>query len=191
MGMSSSESATALKRTVIIAIFAAVAVVLSLVEAQIPLSGMGLVPGAKLGLANIMILTCIFFLRGRDAFLLVVLKTLLTAFILGTFSSLLFSLFGSLFSFVVMFLLMLIGGKQLSLIGISIAGGVAHNIGQLLAASMVFASLSIFYYLPMLLITGVVTGVAVGFAVRYLVTSLSKISLFEEFLDDPGDAAKG
>lgn len=61
MPMSSSESATALKRTVIIAIFAAVAVVLSLIEAQIPLSGMGLVPGAKLGLANIMILTCIYF----------------------------------------------------------------------------------------------------------------------------------
>jgi heptaprenyl diphosphate synthase len=48
---------------------------------------------------------------------------------------------------------------------------------------MVFSSLSIFYYLPMLLITGVVTGIAVGYAVRYLVASLSKISLFEEFLD--------
>lgn len=181
MPMSSSESATALKRTVIIAIFAAIAVVLSLIEAQIPLSGM-MVPGAKLGLANIMILTCINFLRGRDAFLLVILKTLLTAFLLGTFSSLLFSLFGSLFSFVVMFVLMLISGKgkSISLIGISIAGGIAHNIGQLLAASMVFSSLSIFYYLPMLLITGVVTGIAVGYAVRYLVASLSKISLFED-----------
>lgn len=84
-----------------------------------------------------------------------------------------------------MFVLMLISGKgkSISLIGISIAGGIAHNIGQLLAASMVFASLSIFYYLPMLLITGVVTGIAVGYAVRYLVASLSKISLFEEFLD--------
>lgn len=185
MPMSSSESATALKRTVIIAIFAAVAVVLSLIEAQIPLSGMGLVPGAKLGLANIMILTCIYFLRGRDALMLVILKTLLTAFLLGTFSSLMFSLFGSLFSFIVMFVLMLLSGKgkSISLIGISIAGGIAHNIGQLLAASMVFASLSIFYYLPMLLITGVVTGIAVGYAVRYLVASLSKISLFEEFLD--------
>lgn len=191
MGMSSSESATALKRTVIIAIFSAVAVVLSLIEAQIPLAQLGLVPGAKLGLANIMILTCIYFLRGRDAFLLVILKTLLTAFLLGTFSSLLFSLLGSLFSFVVMFLLMLVSSKQISLIGISIAGGVAHNIGQLLAASMVFASLSIFYYLPMLLIAGVVTGIAVGYAVRYLVASLSKISIFEEFLDDPADASKG
>ncbi|AIQ50457.1 MULTISPECIES: Gx transporter family protein [Paenibacillus] len=183
MAMSSKESATALKRTVIISIFAAVAVVLSIVEAQIPLAGMGLMPGAKLGFANIMILTCIYFLRGRDAFVLVILKTLLTAFLLGTFSSLLFSLFGSLLSFVVMFLLVRFSGKRLSVIGISIAGGLAHNTGQLLAASMVFNSASILYYLPILLVTGIVTGILVGFAVRYLVASLSKISLFEEFLD--------
>ncbi|AIQ39050.1 Gx transporter family protein [Paenibacillus sp. FSL R7-0297] len=186
MPMSSSESATALKRTVIIAIFAAVAVVLSIVEAQIPLAGMGLMPGAKLGFANIMILTCIYFLRGRDVFVLVILKTLLTAFLLGTLSSLLFSLFGSLFSFVVMFALVKLGGKRFSVIGISIAGGLAHNTGQLLAASFVFNSTSIFYYLPILLITGIVTGIAVGFAVRYVVDSLSKISLFEEFLNGPG-----
>jgi heptaprenyl diphosphate synthase len=183
MPMSSKDSTTALKRTVIIAIFAAVAVVLGILEAQIPLVGVGLMPGAKLGFANIMILTCIYFLRGRDALLLVVLKTLLTAFLLGTFSSLLFSLCGSLLSFVVMFLLVRLGGKKFSLIGISIAGGLAHNVGQLLAASAIFDSLSILYYLPLLLITGVVTGIAVGYAVRYLVASLSKISLFEEFLE--------
>ncbi|GJM77374.1 hypothetical protein HMSSN036_95900 [Paenibacillus macerans] len=67
-----------LKRTVIVAIFAAVAVVLSLVESIIPVN-MG-VPGAKLGLANIMVLTCLYFLRTRDAFMMVLLKTLLTAF---------------------------------------------------------------------------------------------------------------
>ncbi|ASA25442.1 Gx transporter family protein [Paenibacillus donghaensis] len=183
MPMSSSESATVLKRTVIIAIFAAVAVVLGLIEAQIPLVGMGFMPGAKLGFANIMVLTCIYFLRGRDALVLVILKTLLTAFLLGTFSSLLFSLLGSLLSFVVMFLLLKLFGKKFSLIGISIAGGLAHNVGQLLGAAMVFDSASILYYLPVLLISGVVTGIAVGFAVRYLVDSLSKISLFEEFLD--------
>ncbi|SEU29934.1 Gx transporter family protein [Paenibacillus sp. NFR01] len=186
MPMSSSESATILKRTVIVAIFAAVAVVLSIVEAQIPLAGMGLMPGAKLGFANIMILTCIYFLRGRDAFVLVLLKTLLTAFVLGTFSSLLFSLFGSMLSFIVMFLLVRFSGKRLSVIGISIAGGLAHNTGQLLAASIVLDSMSTFYYFPVLLITGVVTGIIVGFAVRYLIASLSKLALFEEFLNRPG-----
>lgn len=59
-----------------------------------------------------MILTCIYFLRGRDVLVLVILKTLLTAFLLGTLSSLLFSLFGSLFSFIVMFALVKLGRKN-------------------------------------------------------------------------------
>ncbi|KAA9001023.1 Gx transporter family protein [Paenibacillus spiritus] len=180
--MSSRDSALALKRTVIIAIFAAVAVVLGIVEAQIPLSSVGLMPGAKLGLANIMVLTCIYFLRARDALTLVILKTLLTAFLLGTFSSLLFSLFGSLLSFAVMLLLMRMGKNRLSLVGVSVAGGVAHNVGQLVAASIVMNASSIMYYLPVLLIFGLVTGVVVGIAVRYLTESLSQISLFEDFL---------
>ncbi|WP_230202460.1 Gx transporter family protein [Paenibacillus ihumii] len=178
-----SESSTLmLKRTVIVAIFAAVAVVLSLIESMIPIN-MG-VPGAKLGLANIMVLTCLYFLRARDALTMVLLKTLLTAFIFGTFSSFLFSIMGALFSFAAMWFLLLVGRKRLSMIGISIVGGIAHNIGQLTAASLYFLTTKIFYYLPMLLITGVLTGIAVGIAVRYLIPALSRLSLFESFLTD-------
>ncbi|MDR0269194.1 Gx transporter family protein [Paenibacillus sp.] len=180
MPLSNEESSVVLKRTVMIAIFAAVAVVLSIAESMIPVNIQ--IPGAKLGLANIMILTCLYFLRARDALTLVVLKTLLTAFIFGTFSSLMFSLFGSLFSFAIMALLMKLGRRRLSLVGISIVGGIAHNIGQLTAASIVFATLNIFYYLPALLISGIATGILVGIAVRYLVPSLARLSLFEPFL---------
>ncbi|MFD1177377.1 Gx transporter family protein [Paenibacillus puldeungensis] len=176
------HASLALKRTVIIAIFAAVAVVLSLIESIIPINMS--VPGAKLGLANIMVLTCLYFLRARDAFMMVVLKTLLTAFIFGTFSSFLFSFMGALFSFVAMWFLLLIGRKRLSMIGISIIGGIAHNIGQLTAAALYFNTSKIFYYLPMLLIMGVLTGIAVGIAVRYLIPSLSKLSLFDGFLSE-------
>ena len=178
MPLSTNRSAQQLKKTVVIAIFAAVAVVLSIVESLIPLNMS--VPGAKLGLANIMVLTCLYFMRGRDALALIVLKTILTAMIFGTFSSFLFSLFGALFSFVVMYGLLKISGKRLSLIGISIAGGVAHNIGQLTAASLIFSTSSIFYYLPMLLLTGIATGIVIGFAVRYLVPSLSRLPMFGE-----------
>ncbi|MDO3411428.1 Gx transporter family protein [Saccharibacillus sp. CPCC 101409] len=175
-----AEESLLLKKTVILAIFSAAAVVLSVVEAMIPL-GTLMVPGAKLGLANIMILTCLYFLDGKDTFLLVVLKTLLTAMILGTFSMLLFSLFGAMLSFVVMFGLMKISRRKLSLIGISVAGGIAHNIGQLAAAAIVIDSSSIFYYLPMLMIMGVATGVVVGIAVRYLINSLSNMKMFAPF----------
>ena len=181
MPLSINESALLLKKTVIIAIFAAVAVVLSIVVSLIPVNLS--VPGAKLGLANIMVLTCLYFLRGRDALTLIMLKTVLTAMIFGTFSSFLFSLFGAIFSFVVMYGLLKISGKRLSLIGISIAGGVAHNIGQLTAASIIFKTSSIFYYLPALLLTGIVTGILIGISVRYLVPSLSKLSLFAGFTD--------
>ncbi|MBA9088343.1 heptaprenyl diphosphate synthase [Fontibacillus solani] len=182
MSSLNEHSSIALKRTVIVSIFAAVAVVLSLVEALIPVNMS--VPGAKLGLANIMVLTCLYFLRPRDALMMVVLKTLLTAFIFGTFSSLLFSIMGAMFSFVAMWFLLLVGRKRLSLIGISIIGGIAHNIGQLTAATLYFKTSKIFYYLPMLMIMGVLTGVAVGIAVRYLVPALSKLSLFEDFLKE-------
>lgn len=182
MPLSAESSTQLLKRTVLIAIFAAVAVVLSLVEHMIPINLQ--VPGAKLGLANIMILTCLYFLRGRDALLVVFLKTILAALVLGTFSSFLFSLMGSLFSFAVMWVLMLLGRGRLSMIGISIMGGVAHNIGQLTAAAIVFQTLNIFYYLPVLLLTGVVTGIMVGIAVRYLIPALSRVSLFQGFVKE-------
>lgn len=182
-----NETAVILRKTVIIAIFAAVAVVLSIVESLIPVNFS--VPGAKLGLANIMVLTCLYFLRGRDALMLIFLKTVLTAMIFGTFSSFLFSLFGAVFSFAVMYGLLRISGKRLSLIGISIAGGVAHNIGQLTAASFIFKTSSIFYYLPVLLLTGIATGILIGIAVRYLVPSLSKLALFADFSKKHAEAA--
>ncbi|MHA0857086.1 Gx transporter family protein [Paenibacillus sp. CMAA1364] len=179
MSLSTEESTRVLKRIVIVAIFAAVAVVLSIVESIIPVNLQ--IPGAKLGLANIMILTCLYFLRGRDALMLVILKTIITAFIFGTFSSMLFSLFGSLFSFIVMFAVMKLGRNQVSLIGVSVIGGVAHNFGQITAASIVFQTTNIYYYLPLLLLTGLITGILVGMAVKYLVPSLTKLSLFDEF----------
>ncbi|MCR8645271.1 Gx transporter family protein [Paenibacillus sp. N1-5-1-14] len=179
MPSSNNDSTTALKKVIILAIFAAVAVVLSIVEAMIPVSFS--IPGAKLGLANIMVLTCLYFLNGKDTLTLVVLKTILTSFIFGTFSSFLFSFFGAMASFVVMYVLMKLGRNQLSLIGISIAGGLAHNTGQLAAAMIVLKSSAIFYYLPALMLTGIATGIFVGIAVKYLVNSLSKLSLFEAF----------
>lgn len=172
-----------LKRTVIIAIFSAVAVVLSLIESLIPVNVS--IPGAKLGLANIMILTCLYFLRGRDAFMVVILKTVLSSFILGTFSTFLFSISGALLSFLAMWGLLSLGREYFSMISVSIVGGISHNIGQLGAASLYLKTTKVMSYLPLLLIAGILTGIAVGIAVRYLIPSLSKLSLFEGFLTKP------
>jgi len=175
-----SKSGYDLKRVIIISIFGAITVVLGLIEAMIPLQSA--IPGAKLGLGNIMILTCLYYLNARDALTLIALKTVLTALLLGTFSSFLFSLSGSLLSFIFMYGLLRIGRDRFSLIAISVVGGITHNIGQLGAATVVLGTSKIFYYLPFLMVTGVVTGIFVGFAARYLITRLSNLPQFEELI---------
>lgn len=165
-----------LKKAVSISLFASMAVVLGLVEALIPFAVA--LPGAKLGLGNIMILTCLYFFRGKDALLLIFLKTILTAFLLGTFSTFLFSLFGSISSFIAMLVLLRLGKDKFSFIGVSIAGGIMHNMGQLGAAAIVLGTTSIFYYLPFLLLTGLVTGIFTGMAAKYLIQAIERAQLF-------------
>lgn len=169
----------ALRKLVVIAICASLSVVLGIVEALIPFAVT--IPGAKLGLGNILVLTCLVCLGGRDALWLIVLKTLLTAFILGSFSTFLFSMFGALASFLVMYVMLRLGGHNFSLTGVSIAGGIAHNIGQLTAASLVLGTTKIYYYLPFLLGAGVVTGIFVGWAAKHLIESLRRIDPFGMF----------
>ena len=108
------------------------------------------IPGAKLGLGNILVLTCLWFFAGKDALWLIAVKTLLTAFILGTFSTFLFSIMGALASFAVMWLMLRFARGQFSLVAVSVAGGVAHNLGQLTAAAIVLGTSRIYYYLPVL-----------------------------------------
>ncbi|RAV04691.1 Gx transporter family protein [Paenibacillus sp. YN15] len=167
-----------LKTAAMVAILAAVSVVLGIVESFIPFAIA--VPGAKLGLGNIMVLTCLYYFKGQDALALIVLKTLLTSFILGTFSTFLFSLFGSLASFLIMFVLLRVRKDFFSLAAISIMGGIAHNLGQLGAAALVLGTTSIFYYLPLLLVSGVVTGFFIGVAATYLIGSLDNLGLLQQ-----------
>lgn len=174
-----------LRRTVLIAIFASVAVVLGIVESLIPFAVA--IPGAKLGLGNIMVLTCLYLFSARDALSLILLKTVLTSFILGSFSTFLFSLLGALGSFVIMFLLLRLGRGAFSLTAVSVTGGVAHNLGQLGAAAIVLGTTKIFYYLPFLLVSGIVTGVFVGLVCGKLIASLSRV----QWLKVPGEGKAG
>ncbi len=165
-----------LHRLVIVSILASLAVVLGIVESLIPFTVT--IPGAKLGLGNILVLTCMVYFGGKDALFLILIKTLLTAFILGSFSTFLFSILGAVSSYIVMLLMLRFGAGSFSLIGISVIGGIAHNLGQLSAASIVLGTTKIYYYLPFLLIAGVVTGVFVGAASKQLIAALDRLQLF-------------
>ena len=136
----------------------AVAFVLSYVESMLPLN-FG-VPGMKVGLSNIVVLFSIFNLNPLTAFCIAIVRIVLSGITFGSLSGLLYSLSGGILSFIVMLLLK--KTKKFSVYGVSVAGGVSHNIGQILVAIVVLNNKLIMYYLPFLLIAGVVAGIATG-----------------------------
>lgn len=162
---------------VLISVLVAQAIVLSLVERMIPFNFS--VPGAKLGLANIVTLTAIYMLPFRQSMLVVTLRILMTAFIVGSFSSFLYSLAGGFLSYFIMAILVYIDFKSLGTIGISVAGAVAHNLGQLLMAAFIIQNVFIIGYLPMLMLAAIATGIGVGVTVQYLVRALKMTRLFQ------------
>lgn len=136
----------------------AVAFVLSYIESMLPLN-LG-VPGIKLGLSNIVVLFSIFNLNTLTAFCIAIVRIVLCGITFGNLSGMLYSLSGGILSFVVMLLLK--KTKKFSVYGVSVAGGVSHNIGQILVAIAVLNNKLIMYYFPFLLIAGVVAGIATG-----------------------------
>jgi heptaprenyl diphosphate synthase len=153
-----------LQRLTMDALLISLALVLSLVERWIPLELVIPVPGIKLGLANIVTLFAILRLRPVDAFLIVVVRSLIIGVISGP-TTLMFSLAGGLLAFGLMWLLSRWHERVFSVIGISLAGAAAHNIGQVAVAGLVLSEpLLLMTYLPPLLLTGLVTGTLTGVA---------------------------
>lgn len=166
------------QKLIFISILVSQGIVLSIIERMIPLNFT--IPGAKLGLANIVTLTSLYLLSFKETLAVVILRTIMTSFIAGSISSFLYSFSGAMLSFFVMYLLILFGKDKVSTIGVSIVGGVFHNIGQLIVAALIIQNISIMTYLPFLMITGLVTGLMVGVTVKYLLVHLRKIKYFEK-----------
>ena len=118
------------------------------------------IPGVKLGLANLTILWALYALSPAEALAVNGIRILLSGFLFGNLSMILYSLAGASLSFVCMYLAKKSG--RLSLIGVSILGGVMHNVGQLLVAMLVLETGSLIYYGPVLLAAGLITGLLIG-----------------------------
>ncbi len=155
-------------------VFTALALIFSYVESLIPFQ-FG-IPGVKLGLANLIIVIALYKMRLFEVFLLSIVRILLSGFIFGNYFSILYSLAGGLLSLAVMALLKKLGG--FSVIGISVAGGVFHNVGQLLTAMVVVETFSVIYYVPVLLVAGVVTGFLIGIAAGEMLKRLVNINFY-------------
>ena len=152
-------------------VFTALALIFSYVETLIPVN-LG-IPGVKLGLANVIIVVALYKMRLSEAYLLSVVRVLLAGFIFGNYFSIIYSLAGGLLSLTVMALLKKWGGFSLQ--GISIAGGVFHNIGQLIVAAVVVETFSVTYYFPVLLVAGLLTGLVIGIVAEMMLKRLVNI----------------
>lgn len=146
----------------------AVAFVLSWIEAQFP--PLMAVPGVKLGLTNLVVLVALYRLSIKDALVLNVIRILLAGLTFGNVFSMVYSLAGGILSVLVMILLK--KTKKFSIVSVSVAGGVFHNVGQVLVAMVVLASDGVIYYMAALWISGVVAGAVIGVLGAQLVKHL-------------------
>ena len=145
-------------KVAVFGVFTSLALILSYVELLIPIN-FG-IPGMKLGLANLLVVILLYKGCPRDALLLSVIRILLSGLIFGNMFSIFYSLGGGLVRLAVMVFLKKTG--QFTVAGISIGGGASHNVGQLLVAMFVVQTYQVGYYLPVLLIAGVITGAVIG-----------------------------
>lgn len=145
--------------------------ILSFIESLIP--PLAMVPGVKIGLANIVTVFLLYTLGIRAAGAVSLIRVLLSALLFGNVQSLIFALSGALLSFVVM-----IVAKHLlpfGTVGVSVLGAIAHNAGQIIAAVIVMQTLGVAYYFIPLVISGTLGGVLVGIVAAVITKRLQKI----------------
>ena len=140
------------------ALAVALAMILSFVESQIP--PLVAIPGVKIGLANIVVIFALYKFGWKQAVLISLLRVFLVSILFGNFASLFYSIAGAVLSLSGMILLKKTG--KFSQTAVSVAGGVLHNIGQILMACILLETNVITYYLPFLILSGVIAGIAIG-----------------------------
>jgi len=158
-------------------LFTALALILAYVEALLP-PLFPAVPGIKMGLPNIMIVFLLYRRGIGCAISVSLVRILLVAMLFGNAMSLLYSLAGGVLSLGLMILLRRFNG--LSAVGVSVSGGVAHNVGQVLMAMLLLETAELAYYMVVLTVTGVFAGVLVGLCGAALIRKIPQKLLFSD-----------
>jgi len=153
------------KKLTTLALTVSLALILSFVESRIP--ALVAIPGVKMGLANIAVIFALYKLGFKEAIGISVIRVVLVSLLFGNIMSLAYSIAGAVLSLSVMFLLKRF--TSASTLGISISGGVTHNIAQVAVASLLLNTEVVLYYLPALLVSGSIAGVLVGIASALLI----------------------
>lgn len=150
----------------------ALAFIFSYLESFIPINALIPIPGVKLGLANVVVVFALYTMKPKDAFIISIIRIVMSGFLFGNTMAIAYSLAGGMLSLLVM---VLAKKTKLSMMGVSMLGGICHNIGQLTMAVILTSTVRIAYYLPVLLITGMLTGLLMGFAAKLVVDRVNKI----------------
>ena len=149
----------------------ALAFILSYIERFIPIPFF--VPGMKLGLANLVVLVALYNMGSIEALVLALIRIVLVGFTFGNPFSMMYSLAGGLLSYVLMIATK--KSKLFSMVGVSIIGGLSHNIGQIILAILIVENLNLIYYLPFLLVSGLVTGTIIGILGSIIIKRLKNV----------------
>ena len=166
------------KKVAFYGLFLALALVASYLERLIPIN-LG-IPGVKMGLANIVTMVMLYCVGWKAAVLISLVRILLSGILFGSGFAMVYSAAGAALSILVMILL-----KKTNLfgcLGVSVAGGVFHNVGQILVAIAVLETTSLGYYLPVLIISGLAAGILVGILSGWLIKRLEPV-IKQEFGD--------
>lgn len=166
------------KRLAINIILVCNAIIISYLESFIPIPIP--VPGIKLGLSNIIILIALEFLDLKDALFIMIIRSLVVALLTKGIVMLAFSLSGGILSVLGMWLLYKKLPRLFSIKGVSIAGAILHNTGQMIAAALILKSSVIFYYLPVLLISALVTGFITGSIGSAVIQEIRKKGILDD-----------
>lgn len=159
------------RKSAYLGLLMAMALILSYVENLI--SFQPGIPGMKMGLANLAVLVCLYLFGWRDAVFLTLTKAVVSGFLFGSLFTVVYSLAGAAISALAMGLL-----KKSNLFHIpvvSAVGGVMHNMGQLLVAVFVVENYSVFYYMPALILAGLLTGIVIGIVAVLVLPYIQKI----------------
>lgn len=165
------------KKLVFLAILTSLSVVLGVVDSQISVF-LAVIPGAKIGLANITIILAILYFRFSDSFTMAFLKSLLIGLILGAVSTFVIGFSGTFLSFLGMFIVIKLSKNTFSMVGVSVIGGVLHALGQITAVTFFYSSLATLLFVPQLVFISAVTGVGTGLITNTVIRYIENAQIF-------------
>ena len=161
------------KKVAMLGLCIALAMIMSYIEVLVPLSFA--VPGIKMGLANIVIIFVLYKIGTKEAILVSLIRVILVSLLFSNAMAMAYSIAGAVLSLGIMWILK--KTDKFSVIGVSIAGGIMHNVGQIIMAVILLGTKQIALYLPVLLITGTATGIVIGIVSGLVIKRFEKIRL--------------